>query len=58
MKIAIYARVSSESRATEGTIDSQIKALCNYAKSHKLTIVQEFIDDQPLTAPAVMPLTI
>ena len=58
MKIAIYARVSSEAQAKEVTIDSQIEALRNYAKSHKLTIIQEFINDQPFTAPAVIPLTI
>ena len=27
MKIAIYARVSSETQAKEGTIDSQVEAL-------------------------------
>ena len=45
MNIAIYARVSSETQAKEGTIDSQIEALRDYAKSHELTIVHEFIDD-------------
>ena len=45
MQIAIYARVSSETQAKEGTIDSQIEALRDYAKAHELTIVREFIDD-------------
>jgi len=45
MNIAIYARVSSETQAKEGTIDSQIEALRDYAKSHELTIVHEFIDN-------------
>jgi site-specific DNA recombinase len=45
MNIAIYARVSSETQAKEGTIESQIEALHDYAKSHELAIVHEFIDD-------------
>jgi site-specific DNA recombinase len=45
MNIAIYARVSSETQAKEGTIDSQIEALHEYAKTHDLTIIQEFMDN-------------
>jgi len=45
MKIAIYARVSSETQAKEGTIDSQIEALKDYAKTHKLEIAYECLDD-------------
>jgi len=45
MNIAIYARVSSETQAKEGTIDSQIEALREYAKENQLTIIQEFLDD-------------
>ena len=45
MNIAIYARVSSETQAKEGTIQSQIEVLREYAKTHNFTIVQEFIDD-------------
>lgn len=45
MKIAIYARVSSETQAKEGTIDSQIEALREYAKTHKLEIAYECLDD-------------
>jgi site-specific DNA recombinase len=45
MNIAIYARVSSEKQAKDGTIQSQIEALREYADSHNLTIVQECIDD-------------
>jgi site-specific DNA recombinase len=45
MNIAIYARVSSETQAKEGTIDSQIEALHVYAKTHDLTIIREFIDN-------------
>jgi site-specific DNA recombinase len=45
MNIALYARVSSETQARDGTIDSQIEALRDYAKTHDLTIIQEFLDD-------------
>ena len=45
MKIALYARVSSESQAKEGTIQSQLEALREYSKSHKLTIIEECLDD-------------
>ena len=45
MKIATYARVSSETQAKEGTIDSQIQSLREYAQSNQLTIVKEYIDD-------------
>jgi site-specific DNA recombinase len=45
MKIALYARVSSETQAKEGTIDSQIEALREYAKVNHLKIIQECIDD-------------
>jgi site-specific DNA recombinase len=45
MKIAIYARVSSDTQTKEGTIDSQVEALRDYAKSEKLKIISECIDD-------------
>ncbi len=45
MNIAIYARVSSEKQAKDGTIDSQIEALRDYAKANHLTISHECIDD-------------
>lgn len=45
MKIAIYARVSSETQAKGGTIDSQIEALKDYAKTRNLTIAYECFDD-------------
>ena len=45
MKIAIYARVSSETQAKEGTIDSQIEALRDYAKTHELDIAYECLDN-------------
>ena len=45
MRIAIYARVSTESQAKDGTIQSQLEALHEYAQEHDLTIVHECIDD-------------
>ena len=45
MKIAIYARVSSETQAKQNTIQSQVEALRLYAKRHKLTILHELLDD-------------
>lgn len=45
MKIAIYARVSTDAQAKEGTIDSQIEALKDYAKAHNLEIAFECFDD-------------
>jgi site-specific DNA recombinase len=45
MKIALYARVSSETQAKEGTINSQIEALRDYAKAHSLDIAFECLDD-------------
>ena len=45
MKIAIYARVSSDTQAKEGTINSQIEALRDYAKTNNLSIIHECIDD-------------
>ena len=45
MKVALYARVSSETQSKEGTIQSQIEELRKYAQENDLTIVDEFIDD-------------
>jgi len=39
MKIAIYARVSSETQAKEALIESQIEALKSYAKEHDLDML-------------------
>jgi site-specific DNA recombinase len=44
MKIAIYARVSSDAQAKEGTM--QIEALRKFAKTHKLDVAVECIDDR------------
>jgi site-specific DNA recombinase len=45
MKIAIYARVSSETQAHEGTINSQLELLRSYAKTNNLDVIEECIDD-------------
>jgi site-specific DNA recombinase len=45
MNIAIYARVSSEKQAKEGTIESQLEALRDFAKANNLSISHECIDD-------------
>jgi site-specific DNA recombinase len=45
MNIAIYARVSSEKQAKDGTIESQLDALRDYAKAHQLDIAYECLDD-------------
>lgn len=45
MKIAIYARVNTETQAKEGTINSQIDALRKYAADHQLTITHDCIDN-------------
>ncbi len=46
MKVALYARVSSEKQAEKDlSIPSQLKAMRNYALKHGYEIVQEFIDE-------------
>jgi len=44
MNIAIYARVSSETQAKEGTIDSQIEALYDHAKKHDFAAREKLIN--------------
>ena len=45
MKIALYARVSSDTQAKEGTIHSQVEALRDYAGAHNLEVAYECLDD-------------
>ncbi len=45
MRVAIYARVSTERQQKEQTINSQIKELEQYAKKKKYTIVKRYIDE-------------
>lgn len=45
MNVAIYARVSSDTQAKEGTINSQIDALRQEAQAKGLNILHECLDD-------------
>lgn len=45
MRIAIYARVSTDEQKQGGTIDSQIKELERYAQAHSHTIIGRYVDD-------------
>lgn len=46
MKVAVYARVSSEKQAENDlSISAQIKEMAKYAKRNNMTIVKEFIDE-------------
>jgi site-specific DNA recombinase len=45
MRVAIYARVSSERQEKEHTIGSQLEALRNYTAHNGMEIVQEFTDE-------------
>ena len=43
--IAIYARVSTARQEEEGTIETQLSAVREFAKKNGYTIVQDYIDD-------------
>ena len=45
MKVALYARVSTEKQEEEGTIDSQIVALEEYCQKNGHVIVGKYIDN-------------
>ena len=45
MKVAIYARVSTEKQEKQETVKSQLTALRDYAKEKKYSIYQEYIDE-------------
>src|SRR6516225_8376652 len=45
MRVAMYARVSSERQEKEHTIGSQLEALRNYAAQNGMEIVEEFTDE-------------
>ncbi len=45
MRVAIYARVSSERQEKEHTIGSQLEALRNYSAQNGMEIVEEFTDE-------------
>lgn len=43
--IAIYARVSTSHQENEGTIETQIVAIKDYAQKNNLIIIQEYLDN-------------
>lgn len=43
--IAIYARVSTSRQENEGTIETQLSTLREYAEKNGYTIVKEYLDD-------------
>ena len=45
MRVAIYARVSTERQQKEQTIDSQIEQLEQYAKKNKYIITKRYVDE-------------
>lgn len=45
MKIALYARVSTEAQEKQKTIQSQLADLREYAKKNHLTVIDEYIDE-------------
>ena len=45
MKIALYARVSSDSQDVDLSISAQLRALRDYAGKHDFQILREFIDE-------------
>jgi site-specific DNA recombinase len=45
MKVAIYARVSSEKQDTELSISAQLNALREYASKNGHTVVKEYVDE-------------
>jgi site-specific DNA recombinase len=44
-QIAIYARVSSSNQENEGTIETQLSAIYEYAKTRSYLIIQEYLDN-------------
>ncbi len=44
-QIAVYARVSSSNQENEGTIETQLSAIYEYAKREKYLIVEQYLDN-------------
>jgi site-specific DNA recombinase len=53
MKVAVYARVSSEARADRGTIESQLDYLRRYTDLNNLDVVAEY-PDEAVTGPTAL----
>ena len=45
MKVALYARVSSDKQDTDLSISAQLKALREYAEKKGYTVVKEYADE-------------
>ena len=45
MKIAIYARVSSDAQDVDLSISAQLRAIRDYALKHEYQVVREYIDE-------------
>ena len=45
MRLAVYARVSSEKQDTDLSISAQLKALRDYASRNGFIVVKEYIDE-------------
>ena len=43
--VAIYGRVSTSNQEDEGTIESQLLAVRDFAKKNGFIIVREYLDD-------------
>ncbi|WP_456737480.1 MULTISPECIES: recombinase family protein [unclassified Bradyrhizobium] len=43
--IAIYARVSTARQEEDGTIETQLRALRDFAQQNNYTVIREYIDD-------------
>lgn len=43
MKVALYARVSTQRQEKQGTISSQVAALRRYAQEHHYTVAEEYV---------------
>lgn len=43
--IAVYGRVSSSNQENEGTIETQLSAVYDFAEKNKLTIVKKYVDE-------------
>lgn len=45
MRVAVYARVSSEKQDTDLSISAQLKALRDYVSRNGFIVVKEYIDE-------------
>ena len=43
MRVALYARVSSEQQEQRGTVASQLAALRAYARQHQMDICEDYV---------------